>query len=239
MRGKIDFPSWILFGFLMGSAFGCAQAASHEQYYPNVPLEVVFENDRLLVQKGVLQPGVWEGIHSHSGNQLGVNLTDGEVTVRQGGDETIYIGRMGTVAWQPAIDLSENHESGNTGDRPYEFLWINLKQPSSGRAQPQSDYTQHYPNIPGKNIFENDRVLVQRFVLQPGEWEGIHEHSGNQLYIMLTHGQATVRLGDQETTDSFPAGSVGWQPAIELEERHESGNTGEEPLEFLWVNLKD
>ena len=56
--------------------------------------------------------------------------------------------------------------------------------------------------------------------------------------ILLTDGQSTVRYGDQETMSVSRAGSVGWQRAVALSERHESGNTGDTPLEFLWVNLK-
>ena len=107
-----------------------------------------------------------------------------------------------------------------------------------GRAQGDTEHQQHYPNIPTEVIFENDRVLVQKYVVQPGEWEGIHPHSGNQLYVHLSRAQWTVRYGDQETTSVSPAGSVGWQRAVDLSEEHESGNTGDTPIEFLWVNLK-
>jgi oxalate decarboxylase/phosphoglucose isomerase-like protein (cupin superfamily) len=81
-------------------------------------------------------------------------------------------------------------------------------------------------------------MLVQKVVLQPGKWEGIHPHPGNQLYIMLTDGQSTIRYGDEETTSASRAGSVGWQRAVDLSEEHKSGNTGDSPIEFLWVNLK-
>ena len=107
-----------------------------------------------------------------------------------------------------------------------------------GSAQGDTEHQQHYPNIPTAVIFENDRVLVQTIVLQPGEWEGIHPHSGNQLGIKLTDGQSTVRYGDGETILFGLAGSAGWQRAANLNERHESGNTGDTPLEFLWVNFK-
>ena len=107
-----------------------------------------------------------------------------------------------------------------------------------GGTQDNTEHQQHYPNVSTDVVFENDRMLVQKVVLDPGEWEGIHSHSGNQLFIMLTDGQSTVRYGDQETTSVSGAGSVGWQRAVALSERHESGNTGDTPLEFLWVNLK-
>ena len=105
-------------------------------------------------------------------------------------------------------------------------------------AQDNTEHQQYYPNVSTDVVFENDRMLVQKVVLDPGEWEGIHSHSGNQLFIMLSDGQSTVRYGDQETTSVSRAGSVGWQRAVALSERHESGNTGGTPLEFLWVNLK-
>jgi len=105
-------------------------------------------------------------------------------------------------------------------------------------AQGDTEHQQQYPNISGEVVFENERVLVQKFVLQPGEWEGIHAHSGNQLYIMLTAGETTVRYGEDETVSLSFAGEVDWQRAVDLSERHESGNTGDTPLEWLWVNLK-
>ena len=118
---------------ILGSVLCCSGFASaqgeieHQQHYPNISGEVVFENDRVLVQKFVLQPGQWEGIHSHSGNQLGIDLTVGESTVRYGRDERISRSFVGQVDWQPAVDISEAHESGNTGDTPLEWLWVNFK----------------------------------------------------------------------------------------------------------------
>jgi len=33
-----------------------------------------------------------------------------------------------------------------------------------------------YPNIPGEVLLENDKLVVQRFTIEPGEWESIHRH---------------------------------------------------------------
>ena len=107
-----------------------------------------------------------------------------------------------------------------------------------GQAQTRPEHQQYYPEIPTEVIFENDRVLVQKYVVQPGEWEGIHTHSGDQLYVHLTDARWTVRYGDEENTSFSRAGSVGWQRAVDLSERHESGNTGDATIEFLWINLK-
>ena len=33
----------------------------------------------------------------------------------------------GAVGWMNAVDLSEEHESGNTGDTTIDLIWITLK----------------------------------------------------------------------------------------------------------------
>jgi predicted metal-dependent enzyme (double-stranded beta helix superfamily) len=97
---------------------------------------------------------------------------------------------------------------------------------------------QHYPNVEGEVLLENDRVIVQKFVIAPGQWEGVHPHPGNQLYVHIRGGEWTVRFGDKKTTSTSPDGSVGWMDAVSLSQDHESGNTGATPIEFLWVTLK-
>jgi len=229
----------LLGGLLLYSGSVSAQEQNpHAQHYPNITGEVVFENERVLVQRFVLQPGEWEGIHTHSGQQLGFGLSEGESTVRYGNDEAVSLGRLGSAFWQRAVSLSERHESGATGDTPVEWLWVNVKPGDQASASAGVDHHHHYPNISGEDVFENDRVLVQRFVMLPGEWEGIHSHSGNQLYIMLSEGESTVRYGENERISQSYVGQVAWQPAVDLSERHESGNTGDTPLEWLWVNFK-
>ncbi len=102
----------------------------------------------------------------------------------------------------------------------------------------RQDYSQHYPNLTGEVLFENDRLVVQRFVIQPGQWEGIHSHPGNQLYVHIKGGEWTVRYGEKEEVSLEKDGSVGWQDAVDLSEKHESGNTGPTPIEWLWITLK-
>ena len=59
---------------------------------------------------------------------------------------------------------------------------------------------QTYPNIEGELILEDDRVVVQRFVLEPGQWEGIHEHPEYQLVIVLkSTDELTFRFRGAET----------------------------------------
>jgi predicted metal-dependent enzyme (double-stranded beta helix superfamily) len=104
---------------------------------------------------------------------------------------------------------------------------------------PQSPCHQFYPNIAGEVLLENDKLVVQRFVIQPGQWEGIHRHPPDQLYVHIKGGEWTVRYGDQETTSVSPDGEIGWSDtALEVDAMHQSGNTGNEPIDYLWIALK-
>ena len=102
----------------------------------------------------------------------------------------------------------------------------------------QRSHYQHYPNIPGEILFENDKLVVQKFIIEPGQWEGVHAHPGNQLYVHIRGGEWTVRYGDRTITSVAEDGSVGWNDGVSLSEDHESGNTGDTPIELLWINLK-
>ena len=110
---------------------------------------------------------------------------------------------------------------------------------SNGWAEQSNPCHQYYPNIPGELLLENDKLVVQRFTIQPGQWEGIHRHPPDQLYIHIKGGEWTVKYGDGATTSYSPTGEIGWDDsATELNELHESGNTGDESIDLVWVTLK-
>ncbi|WP_162933104.1 hypothetical protein [Roseovarius sp. EL26] len=98
---------------------------------------------------------------------------------------------------------------------------------------------QTYPNISGSLLLENDYVVVQRFTFPPGQWEGVHAHPANQLYIHLTDAHWKSRFGGQTSTGSYSAGSIGWYGPVTLDEDHESVNIGKDPIDLIWVTLKD
>lgn len=204
--------------------------------------EVLLENDRVVVQRFVVGPGEWEGVHSHPGNQLYVHVKGGQWSVITGGGEpTAYDApdEDGSVGWMDPIPLSEGHESGNTGDAPIDLIWVTLKEDAP--AAPDVDHAEQiYPNIPLELLLENDRVIVQRFQIEPGEWEGIHSHPGNQLYIHIKGGVWSERRGGEQLDPSpfSETGSVGWMDPVDLSVGHESGNTGDTTIDLIWVTFK-
>ena len=210
-------------------------------FYPNIPGELLLENEHVVVQRFIIEPGQWEGIHSHPGNQIAVRIKGGLWAGRRGGREVSRMtepSKDGSVGWMEAIDLSEQHESGNVGDTPIDLVWITLKP-----CEPLSNHTVglFYPDIPVELLLENDRVVVQKFVIEPGEWEGIHSHAGSQVYVHIKGGNWAGRLGGREVyrqTEPSKDGSVGWLDAIDLSEGHNSGNVGDTTMELVYMTLK-
>jgi predicted metal-dependent enzyme (double-stranded beta helix superfamily) len=101
---------------------------------------------------------------------------------------------------------------------------------------------QTYPNVEGQLLMEDERVIVQRFVLEPGQWEGIHAHPEYQLVLVVqSTDEVTMRFGDKETIFSGEnqGMSAFWRPGpVAISEQHESGNTGSSPLEWIAISFK-
>ncbi len=212
--------------------------------YPNLDNpdgEVLLENEHVVVQRFIVGPGKWEGVHSHPGNQLYVHVKGGEWSGRAGGESTFSgsVDADGAVGWMAPIPLSEEHESGNTGDTPIDLIWVTLK--GDGPIAPDVDRTpQIYPEIPLELLLENSRVIVQRVQVEPDEWEGIHSHPGNQVYIHINGGIWSERRGGEQLPPSpfSKTGSVGWMDSVDMSVKHESGNTGDTTIDLIWVTLK-
>src|SRR6185295_2721920 len=82
-----------------------------------------------------------------------------------------------------------------------------------GAQDASSRYRQSYssPALRGETLLENDRIVVQKFVIPPGTWEGQHTHPGNQLWVQMTDGEWTSHA-DRTQVSRLKAGSVGWLP---------------------------
>lgn len=212
--------------------------------YPNLKNsegEVLLTNDHVILQRLVVGPGEWEGIHSHPGNQIYVHIRGGEWSGRLGGksEYSAIVEEDGAVGWVDAIPLSARHDSGNTGDTPIDLIYVTLK--GDVPIAPEVRHVpQIYPNIPLKLLLENDRVIVQRVQIEPGQWTGIHSHPGNQVFIHIKGGIWSERLGgvQSQPLPFFEAGSVGWRGAVEHSEAHEVGNTGDTTIDLVLVTIK-
>jgi hypothetical protein len=110
-------------------------------------------------------------------------------------------------------------------------------------AEEDQPFRLTYPNLENSNgevVLTNGHVVLQRLVVGPGEWEGIHSHSGNQVYVHIKGGIWSERRGGVQSAPSplLKAGSVGWIDAIDLSQGHDMGNTGDTTIDLVLVTLK-
>ena len=203
--------------------------------------ETMLDNPRVLVQKFVIQPGQSIDLGGGSHDQLLVFVKGGMLTTRAG-RATLW--RDGRVMWKDAGAPLELGGAVNSGAAAIDLRVVTLKPvPADGRsaaATPKYRYL-NYPNIPGEDLLENEAVIVQRFVVNPGQWEGVHAHHPDMLYIHIKGGQWAARSKHEPEhayPEPSPDGEVGWMPAIDISEGHESRNIGTEPIDLVWVTLK-
>jgi len=236
--------AWMVSLLALAVAVSGQNADQKYQTYgnPAISSETLLDNDRIVVQKFVIPPGASEGAHAHAGNQLWIQMTSGEWSAHSDRTKVTRV-EAGTVGWQAAATRAQDHEGGvNSGSSPIELLWVTLKLHTPAAPSSSSEEMKHYrlvyPNIPGTVLLDNDQVVVQRFLVKAGAWEGVHAHPGNQLYVHVKGGRWAVRIRGEENVSTSPTGSIGWYPAHPLSDQHQSGNVGDEPIDLIWVTLK-
>ena len=84
----------------------------------------------------------------------------------------------------------------------------------------------------GEVLLDNARVLVQKFVIQPGQDTGRRTLAGDQLLVFVKGGVLTSRTG---RSTLWKDGRVVWKGAPD---GADSTNTGATPIEMVWVTLK-
>jgi predicted metal-dependent enzyme (double-stranded beta helix superfamily) len=219
-----------------------AEYSKHDPSYADLQGEALLDNPRVYVQKFIVQPGQSTGRHMHPADQLLVFIKGGVLKSQATGRATLW--RDGRVVWQNATDLADEG-STNTGATPIEMDLVTLKPVAQSAAgapggKPKYQYL-NYPNIPGEDVLENDQVIVQRFIVQPGQWEGVHAHCPDMLFIHIKGGQwaaKSYKEPEHPYPNPSPDGEAGWMPTIDISVGHQSGNIGKSPIDLVWVTLK-
>ena len=212
--------------------------------YPNLDDpdgRVVLTNEYVVLQRLYVPAGEWEGLHSHPGNQIYVHIVGGEWSGRLGG-EVEYWGIPspdGEVGWMDPIPLEAGHNSGNTGDTPIDLIYVTLKKDVPIAAS-DSHEPQVYPDLDLALVLENDRLIAQRVFLEPGQWTGVHEHPGKQVFLVIKGGILSERRGGESfgTEMLLEAGAVGWIDPLDNVDVHNVGNTGDTTMEIVLVTVK-
>jgi quercetin dioxygenase-like cupin family protein len=240
---RVEFGALLwLASALVPMCSSAAEAARSDASYADLKGETLLDNERVFVQKFVIPPGTSTGRHRHPADQLLVFIKGGVLRSEATGRSTLW--RDGRVVWQNATD-PDDEGSTNTGSKPIVMDLVTLKPPAQPAAavpegKPKYQYLD-YPNVAGEDLLDNDQVIVQRFTIMPGQWEGVHAHCPDMLYIHIKGGQWAAKTYQEPQRPSpapSPDGEVGWMPTIDISVGHQSRNIGKYPIDLVWVTLK-
>lgn len=146
---------------------------------------------------------------------------------------------VSAAEWQGATDDPETatlNADADSDDTDIALIYVALKsdQPLTPDNPPA---LQHYPNIPLDVVFENDRLRLQRVKIGPGEFEGVHGHPGNQIFVHIKGGTWSAIEGGKPTGPEIvrKPGDSGWMAEVD---KHEYGNVGDTTVDLVWITLK-
>ncbi len=95
------------------------------QEFSDFSMDVVFENDRLIAQRGEIAPGQWTGAHNRPGNQLYILVKGGTLTEQQAGKQISSTAlEDGAPKW---LEAGDGYEFGNIGENTIDMVLITIK----------------------------------------------------------------------------------------------------------------
>ncbi len=92
-----------------------------------------------------------------------------------------------------------------------------------------------YSDLPGEPILDNDRVLVQRLVLDCGRSTGRPVHGPDHLQVFIKGG--VLRSNTSGRATLWKDGRVVWHTTADPADKG-STNAGTASVEMVWVMLK-
>lgn len=166
-----------------------------------------FENEYVRVFDVVVPPRDATLFHIHSNDYAFVGI--GPATLKAeilGGAPTDLILKDGEVRFTKG---PITHRVTNVGASPFRNITIEiLKSPGpAGASTPDTS--------PGHSeVLENDRVRIERLILEPGQSTNIHTHNLSALSVFLTKAKVRVESpGAKPETIEYSPGDFRWRSA--------------------------
>jgi len=188
-----------------------------------------FENEYVRVFDVVVPPGDATLYHIHSNDYVFVSIGDATLKAQAlGGQPGDLIVKDGETRFTKG---PITHRVTNVVNTPFRNITIEiLKSPGPvGTATPD--------NSPGHSIvLENDRVRVERLILEPGQSTNVHTHNLSALSVFLTKSKVQVESPNAKPeTIEYKPGDFRWRAAPVT---HSIKNIGTTRFEAVGVDWK-
>jgi len=166
-----------------------------------------FENQYVRVFDVLVPPGDATLFHTHSNDYVFVMIGDANLKAEVMGSAPVDLNvKNGEVRFTKA---PITHRVTNPANTPFRNITIEIlgSPGSAGASTPDTS--------PGHSIvLENDRVRVERLVLEPGQSTNMHRHGLSALSVFLTDSKIRVESpGKKPETIDYKPGDFRWRPA--------------------------
>lgn len=187
-----------------------------------------FENDYVRVFDVVVPPGDATLFHVHSSDYAFVSIGDATLKAEvMGGQPGDLIVKDGESRFTKG---PITHRVTNVAKTPFRNITIEiLKSPGAvGASTPDTS--------PGHSIvLENDRVRIERLILEPGQSTNIHTHNLSALSVFLTKSKVRVESkGAKPETIEYTPGDFRWRAAPVTHSIKNIGSTRFEAVGIDW-----
>lgn len=121
------------------------------------------------------------------------------------------------------------HRAVNLADAPFRNITVEIVKRGGSPPEPP------LPPMPGHSVvFENDRVRIDRQILEPGESTGVHRHTLRSLGICVSPARVEYSEEGKTETADLAAGDFSWHDAPRTHSLKNVGATRFEAVEIEW-----
>ena len=220
---KAALSLFALGAFLSGSLGQAPVPVSQEPRH-----HMKFENAYVRVFDVTVPPRDETLFHLHSNDYVFVTLGDAELKSQVlGGPETDLPLKDGEARFAKG---PLTHRVINVGSCPFHNVTVEILSSPGMR-----DGTASPAPLPGHTIIlENERVRVERLMLEPGQSTGMHTHALSGLGIAVSPGVVVMTQAGQARTVRFNPGDFEWHgPTV-----HSLTNAGQSRFEAIDIEWK-
>jgi quercetin dioxygenase-like cupin family protein len=188
-----------------------------------------FENKYVRVFDVVVDSGDETLYHIHSNDYVFVSLGDATLKAQvQGDQQTDLILKDGEARYTKA---PITHRVVNIGKTPFHAVAIEILA-SPGIKEEAAPLK----GVPGHSIvLENERVRIERLILEPGQSTGMHTHTLMSLGVAVTASKVAYDSpGQPQQIGEFQPGVFNWHGEKRTHSLKNIGTTRFEAIEIEW-----
>ena len=186
-----------------------------------------FENEYVRVFDVLVPAGGQTRFHAHAHDYVFVAIGDARVrSERTDGTSVDLDLKNGEARFSAPL----THRAVNLGQTDFRNITVEILKSAGSPPEPPS------PPMPGHSVvLENDRVRIDRQILEPGQSTGLHTHTLMSLGICVSPARVEYsEPGGKSETADLVAGQFSWHPTARTHSLKNVGKTRFEAIEIEW-----